>query len=314
MRLTAKAGALWKRLRKQTFLQIVAVATLAWLIVFHYVPMFGIQIAFKEYTFNKGILGSPWVGLKQFRELLVDPYLFQIITNTIGISAIKAFLIFPIPIILAISLNEVMGMKFKRTIQTISYFPYFISWTVVALMATNWLSPSVGFVNRLLVDAGILKEPYLFLGDPHAFWWISLALEIWKNAGWGAIIYLAAIAGIDQEMYEAAKIDGAGRFQRIFYITLPSILGTIMILFILNVGGMLGGGLYASNFQISYLLGNGLNNPRSEIMDTYVLKVGITYFRYSFAAAVGLLYSIISMALLLGANAISRKLTKESLF
>lgn len=309
-----QTGTLWKSIKKQSYLQVMALLTVIWLIIFCYIPMFGLQIAFKDYTFKNGILGSPWVGLKHFKEFFIDPNLTGIVVNTVGISLIKTFLMFPIPIILAILLNEVANLRLKKTLQTISYFPYFISWAVAGLLATNWLSPSSGFINTFLVSLGILKEPYHFLGDPNAFWWVSFGLEAWKNAGWGAIIYSASIAGIDQELYEAAYIDGAGRLQRIFNITVPSILGTVMILFILNIGSTLGGGLYGSNFQLSFLLGNQLNLPRSEILDTYVLKIGINFFRYSYATAVGLLTSTVSMILLFTSNYASKKITQESFF
>jgi putative aldouronate transport system permease protein len=221
---------------------------------------------------------------------------------------------FPLPIILALMINEISSRRYKKVTQTISYLPYFISWAIVATMALNWLSPSTGFINRFLVAIGILPTPVLFLGEAKAFWWISALLEVWKNTGWGSIIYLAAISGIDQEMYEAALIDGATRLQRICYVTLPSITGTIMILLILNIGGLLSGGTGSSNFQISYLLGNPLNLERSEIIDTYVLKVGISLGRFSYASAVGLLNSVVSLILLISANAISKKATNESFF
>jgi putative aldouronate transport system permease protein len=234
--------------------------------------------------------------------------------NTIGLSLLKVVFVFPVPIIVALMLNEIRNVSFKRVTQTISYFPYFISWVVVALMAKSWLSTSGGFVNDFLVGIGILKEPYLFLGEPAAFWWVALVLEIWKNAGWGSIIYLAAISGIDPNLYEAADIDGAGRLRKIFSITLPSILGTIMVLFILNIGYMFSGGLYAANFEQCYLLGNPLNLPRSEILDTYILKIGISLGRYSYATAVGLLQGIVSFVLLVTANRASRRITGESFF
>lgn len=299
---------------KERYLHLMILPVIIWIVIFCYVPMFGVQIAFKDFMFNKGILGSPWVGLKHFKDFLTDPNIKTVLVNTLGISLIKVFLMFPVPIVFALLLNEVGNVKFKRFTQTISYFPYFISWVIVAVMAVNWLSPSTGFVNKLLLSLGILQKPMLFLGEADAFWWISLALEIWKSTGWGSIIYLAAISGIDQEMYEAARIDGANRFHMMAYITLPSILGTIMIMFIMNIGNMLSGGLYASNFQVSYLLGNPLNLPRSEIIDTYILKVGISLARYSYATAVGLLTSVVSLILLLGANTASQKLTKESFF
>ena len=305
---------LWRQLVRERYLHLMIWPVIVWLIVMQYIPMFGLQIAFRDFRFNKGILFSPFVGLRHFRSFITDPYIVDVITNTLGMSLIKVFLMFPVPIVLAIMLNEVRSDAFRRPIQTISYFPHFISWTIVALMATTWLSPTRGFVNRFLVAAGVLAKPYLFLGDPKAFWWIALALEIWKSTGWGSIIYLAAIAGIEQEMYESAIIDGANRFQRVVHVTLPSILGTIMIMFIINVGNMLYGGLYASNFQVSYLLGNPLNMSRSEILDTYILKVGISLGRYSYATAVGLISAVISFLLLLAANKISERTTEKSLF
>lgn len=302
------------KLDKQKILHLMAFPGLAWLVIFCYIPMFGLQIAFKDYMFNKGILFSPWVGLANFYDFVTDPDIANVLLNTMGISLMKVFLMFPIPILLAIMLNEVPNMAYKKVVQTISYFPYFISWVIVALMANTWLSPSTGFVNNFLVGAGILKEPYFFLGKADAFWWVSLALETWKNAGWGSIIYIAAISGIEQDLYEAAEIDGARRLQKIWHITLPSILGTIMIMFILNIGNMLSGGLYASNFQVSYLLGNPLNLPRSQILDTYILQIGISLGRYSYATAVGLLSGMVSLALLLSANKASKKITGESFF
>ena len=219
---------------------------------------------------------------------------------------------FPLPIIFALLLNEIGNRVFKKAVQTISYFPYFISWPIISVLVANWLSADTGFVNALLVSLGIIDKPFFFLGEPKAFWWISYALDVWKSTGWASIIYLAAITSIDSEIYEAALIDGASRFQRILRITIPSILGTIMILFILNVGSILGGGLYGSNFQISYLLGNLLNVPASEILDTYILKIGITLGRYSYATAVGLLTSVVSFILLISSNYASKKLTGES--
>ena len=301
-------------LRRQAILQLMALPALVLLVLFRYMPMVGLQIAFRDFMFRKGMFGSPWVGLAHFRDFLIDPNIGAVLVNTMGISLLKVFLMFPVPIILALLLNEIGGRTFKKVTQTISYFPYFISWVIVALMAKNWLSPSGGFVNDFLVRLHIIGKPILFLGEPGAYWWIALVLEIWKNAGWGSIIYLAAISGIEAELYEAADIDGAGRMRKVFSITLPSISGTIMILFILNIGYMISGGLYASNFEQSYLLGNPLNTVRSDILDTYILRTGIALGRYSYATAVGLLQGVVSFLLLLGANATARRLTGESFF
>ena len=301
------------KLRDQRYLHLMALPALICLIIFSYIPMLGLQIAFKDYMFNKGIWGSQFVGFKHFRDFFVDPNIIPVLINTLGMSLMKVFLVFPIPIILALMLNEIRGIAFKKIVQTISYFPYFLSWVIIAVMCQTWLAPS-GFINDILISLGIINERRLFLGEENSFWTIALVLEMWKNAGWGSIIYLAAITGIDQGLYEAADIDGAGRFAKITRITLPVISGTIIIMFILNVGSMLSGGLYGSNFQISYLLGNALNLPRSEILDTYILKVGITLGRYSYAAAVGVLSSVVSMILLFSANKTSDKLSGQSFF
>jgi len=300
--------------KKQIELQLFVLPALAFVAVFSLAPLYGIQIAFKDYMFKKGITGSAWVGLKHFEALLSDPQIPNVIINTVAVSAMKAFLIFPLPIIFALMLNELRLQRFKRVVQTISYFPYFISWAVVSLMALSWFSPSKGFINDFFVATGLMKEPYFFLGRPEAFWWVSVALETWKNLGYAAIIYMAALSAVDMEIIEAAVIDGAGRFMRIWHIFIPSILPTIMILFIINIGNLLGGGLYASNFQISYTLGNPLNLPTSEILDTYVLKVGIRMFRFSYATAVSLLSSVVSAILLLSANKASKALTGEGYF
>jgi len=300
--------------RKQWIFHLMLLPAIVWLFLFAYMPMVGLQISFKDYMFNKGIWGSPFVGLKHFRDFLIDPNLITVLKNTFGISLMKLFFMFPAPIVLALLLNEVKNLAFKKVTQTVSYFPYFISWVMIALMAQQWFSANNGFINNALVSLGVLKEPFLFLGEPRAFWSISLFLDIWKNIGYGSIIYLAAIAGIDPTLYEAAEVDGAKKLHKIVHITLPGIAGTVIIMFILNIGSMLSGGSFGSNFQISYLLGNPLNITRSEILDTYILKIGFSLGRYSFASAVGLLQSIVSFILLLSTNMLSRRITGESFF
>ncbi len=318
MKTTAKAGkaagkwaATVKLVKKQKTLHLMALPVVIWLVIFSYIPMLGIQIAFKNYKFNEGIWGSEWVGFEHFEDIFNDPFVYDALYNTIGMSLIKVFLLFPVPILFALLLNEIRNMKFKRVAQTITYFPYFISWPVLAVMLLSWFSPTTGFINEFLVTTSILDEPYLFFGEPEAFWWMSLFVEMWKATGWGSIVYLAAIAGIDQEMFEAATIDGVNRFQKIVYIILPSILGTIMVMFIMNVGNMMVGGLYASNFNFSYLLGNTLNISRSEILETYILKIGVSQGRFSYATAVGLLQSLVSVVLLFTANFTSNKITGQ---
>ncbi len=296
---------------KQWDLQLMVLPALVCMILFSIAPLTGLQIAFKDYKLNLGMLQSPWAGFKHFDAIFSDTNIGDVMINTLGLSLIKGFVIFPLPIILALLLNEVTHPLYKKFVQTVSYFPYFLSWSVVALMATAWLSPQSGFINSFLTSVGILDEPYFFLGKPEAFWTISVSLDIWKNIGYSSIIYMAAISGTDQEVMEAAVIDGAGRFRRIWHVTIPAILPTIMIMLILNVGNLLKGG---SNFDISYNLGNLLNQSRSEILDTYVLKVGITMARFSYATAIGLLQSVVSSILLILANTISKITTHESFF
>jgi len=303
-----------KEFRKQIDLQIFVLPGLIFVFVFMIAPLFGLQIAFKDYTFRDGIIGSDWVGLKHFVDLFNDPWIGGVIYNTIMISLLKMVFMFPLPIIFALMLNELRFLKFKKMIQTISYFPYFIAWIVVAYMATVWLSPTSGFINGFLVSAGILKEPYFFLGKPEAFWGISVVLDIWKNLGYASIIFLAALSAMDQEVIEASVIDGAGRFRRMWHVMLPAIRPVIVIILILNMGFLFQGGMSNSNFQLSFALGNPLNHPRSEILDTYVLRTGINMFRYSYATAVSLISSVVSAILLFSSNFISKKVTGEGYF
>ncbi len=299
-----------RTLTKQADLQLMVLPALLCLLLFNIYPLFGLQIAFKDYKLNTGIIDSVWVGLKHFKTIITDPNMVDVMKNTLGLSIIKAFVIFPLPIIFALMLQELRDGVIKKAVQTISYFPYFLSWSVIALMATAWLSGN-GFINGFLTSIGVLKEPYFFLGKPEAFWGISVTLDVWKTLGYSAIIYLAAMAGVDQEVAEASVIDGAGRFKRIWHVTIPAILPTIMILLIINVANLLKGG---SNFDISYNLSNSLNLSKSEVLDTYVLKTGISLARFSYATAIGLCQSVISVILLLLSNMISKLTTGEGYF
>lgn len=302
---------LFRELWRQRELQFMALPALIALVLFSFLPLFGLQIAFKDYKMNMGMFGGEWVGLKHFSAFFTDPNVMPVLWNTIGLSVIKAFFTIPLPILFALLLNEVIHAPFKKVVQTVSYFPYFLSWSVISLMAITWLSPQSGFINNFLTSVGILKEPYFFLGEPNAFWGISIGLDIWKNLGYSSIIYLAAMSNVDQEVTEAAVIDGAGRFKRMLHVTLPAILPTVMVLLIINIGNLIRGG---SNFDISYNLMNSLNQPRSEILDTYVLKTGISMGRFSYATAIGLLQSLVASILLISANGISKVTTGESYF
>ncbi|MBT2757809.1 sugar ABC transporter permease [Mesobacillus foraminis] len=308
---------IWKRLKGQVYPQLFVWAGLIVLFIFHYVPMFGILMAFKDYQISDGIRGiftSEWVGLKYFKEFVNDYQFEKLVTNTLAISLLKLVFTFPVPILLALMLNEVRNKYVKRIVQTTSYFPHFISWVVVVGLASVFLSTDVGLINKMLVSSGLVEEPIGFLSDPNQFWGLAVMTAIWKEAGWWTIIFLAAISGVDPAQYEAAEMDGAGRLRRIWHITLPAIRGTIIVVLILAVGSLLGGGLVGSNFEQSFLLGNPVNSEKSEILQTFAFKMGLAQGRYSYATAIDLMQSIIAVILIFGSNWLAKKTTKTGLF
>jgi putative aldouronate transport system permease protein len=308
---------MWSTLKRQKHAHIFVLIGMLIVFVFQYMPMFGILMAFKNYTITSGIKGiftSDWVGLKYFKEFFNYYNFDQMIKNTLGISLLKLVFTFPVPILLAIMLNELRGKFFKRFVQTVSYFPHFISWIVVSGLLVIFFSTNSGIINDALLSLGIIKEPIALLTDPDYFWGLAVGSAMWKEAGWWAIIFLAAISGLDPSLYESAEIDGAGRLRRIWNITLPGIRGTIVVVLILAVGSLLGGGLVGSNFEQSYLLGNVMNNEKSEILQTYAFKMGLAQGRYAYATAIDLLQSIIAIILVFGSNYISKKTTKSGLF
>jgi putative aldouronate transport system permease protein len=290
---------------------------IAFLLVFSYIPMFGLAIAFNDFRLSSGIQGfftSKWVGFKWFVEFYNDIYFWQIIRNTVVISVLKLIFTFPVPILFALVLNEVRNQVVKRSVQTVSYLPHFISWVVVSGMIFSFLNEQNGVVNQILLSAGLTEKPISFLSEPRYFWPIVVLSDVWKEMGWWTIIFLAAIVSVDPSLYEAAIVDGASRLQRILYITLPSIKGTIVIVLILSIGNLFGGGLSGSNFEQSYLLGNPVNNSVSEILQTYTLKMGLAQGRYSYATAIGLIQSVISLILIFLSNFLSKRIFKVGLF
>lgn len=301
-----------QRLRGQYALQIMVLIGLAFVLVFSYVPMVGIIIAFKQYKISRGLLGfftSPWVGLQWFKEFLNSPVVFRVVRNTLVLSLLKLVIVFPIPILFALMLNEVRGNIFKRVVQTASYLPHFISWIIVSGLFYTMFSSVNGMINDLLLKLNVIDSPLAILTSDKAYWGLAIGSEIWKETGWNAIIYIAAISGIDPTLYEAAQIDGASRLQGIWHVTLPGIKGTIIIMFILALGGLANG-----NLDQALLLGNNLNKATSEIVNSYVLDIGLSQFRFDYAAAVGLMQSVISVILVFSANMISRKVTGASLY
>lgn len=299
---------LLKRIKRQRYLLFMVMSGMIWLFVFCYLPMYGCQIAFQNYRVTDAFGTSEWVGFRWFEKFFHDPSFFRIMKNTLGISLLKLIFGFTAPIVFALLLNEIRSIKFKRVVQTLSYLPHFLSWVILGGIMITWLSDT-GVINKVLIAFGILEEGVSFLAKSQYFWGISVISEIWKELGWGAIIYLAAISGIDPSLYEAAEIDGANRFQRLCYITFPEISGTIAILFILQVGGVMG-----SNFDQIFVLHNALNDSSSNVIDMFVYKIGIGNGSYSYATAIGLFRSVVSLALLLIANKITAKLEGSSLF
>lgn len=306
-----KKTSVFTKMWHQRKLQLMAWLGMIWLLIFAYIPMGGLVIAFKNYKITKGIWEAPWVGLQHFRDFFANDQFWNIMANTLGISLLKLIIGFPLPIIFALLLNEIKNVKFKKFVQTASYLPHFISWVVLGGILISWLDAN-GVINDLFVALGFYGESgrTYFLGENGRFFWlIALISDSWKELGWNAIIYLAAISGIDQQMYEAATVDGAGKLKKIFYITLPSIKGTIAIMFILAVSGMMN-----SNFDQIFMLSNSLNATRSTVIDIHVYEMGMRVGRYSYATAVGLFKSIIALILLLGANTTSKKLTGSGLY
>ena len=294
------------KLRSQATLQIITLLGMIWLFIFCYIPMHGIYIAFSDYNVAKPILSAPWAGLKYFKQFLTDPNIVDSLRNTLAISALNIIIGFPIPIIFAILLNELQNLKFKKMVQTISYLPHFVSWVILGGFLISWTSET-GLINEVLLKFNLIKEPIYFLAEPEYFWGTAVASGIWKEMGWSAIIYIAAITSINPELYEAAIIDGASRSQRVRHVTLPSIAGTIAILFTFRIAGLLN-----SNFDQIFILKNTLNAPTSTVLDIYVYRMGIQLGRFSYATAVGLLKSVIALGLLLLANKVSDKLTGSS--
>lgn len=312
LKMITSKPALQKRLKGQLSLQVMVLLGLAYLLIFSYTPMVGIIISFKKYKLSTGVAGfftSEWVGLKWFKEFLNSPMAFTVVRNTLVLSLMKLIIVFPIPILFALMLNEIRSNLFKRFVQTASYLPHFISWIIVSGMCYTMFSTVNGLVNEVLLKIGAITSPLTILTSESSYWGLALGTEIWKETGWNAIIFIAAISGIDPTLYEAAEIDGATRLQRIWHVTLPGIKGTVVIMFILALGGLING-----NLDQAILLGNNFNRGTSEIINSYVLELGLKKFRFDYAAAVGLMQSFVSVILVFSANTISRKAVGASLY
>jgi len=278
----------------------------AYVLLFHYAPIYGLQIAFKNYKVSLGIAGSPWVGLRNFSDFFQSYYFTELLRNTFTLSVYSLIVGFPIPIIVALLLNEMKG-KFKKVTQTVLYAPHFISTVVLVSIMTSMLSPSQGVVNTVLEMLGM--ERNYFMANPDYFRHLYVWSGVWQGMGWGAIVYLAALSGVDPSLHEAADIDGATRLQKILHINLPTILPTIIIMLILRMGQIASVG-----YEKVYLMQNGFNVETAEVISTYVYKRGIINSNYSFSAAVGLFNNVVNVTLVVIANYVSKKVSETSLF
>ncbi|MBO0993330.1 sugar ABC transporter permease [Bacillus sp. J14TS2] len=303
-------GSRFSRIRKNFLkswqLYTFLLPALTFFVIFHYIPMYGVQIAFKDFFATMGINGSPWVGFEHFERFFNSYYFWRLLKNTLIISLYQLCL-FPLPIVFALMLNELRNGAFKKWTQTLTYAPHFISVVVVVGMIIAFLDPTTGIVNILIEKLG--GNSVQFLTSPDWFRHIYVWSGEWQGLGWGSIIYLAALAGVNPELLEAAKVDGATRFQRILHINIPAILPTIVILFILNIGKFMSVG-----FEKVLLLQNSLNSETSDIIQTFVYETGLLEGQYSFAAAVGLFDSVINIILLVTVNQIAKKVSDNSLW
>ncbi|CAN7703805.1 ABC transporter permease subunit [Paenibacillus sp. LjRoot153] len=294
-------------INKKKYLYILLIPAVVYFLIFNYVPMYGIIIAFKDFNFSKGIVGSPWIGFENFRYMFGLSDFYTVFWNSLYLSFLRLVFGFPFPILLALLLNEMGNRTYQRITQTIIYLPHFISWVVIGGILVNFLSPSWGVVNIFLKQFGF--EPVFFLADTNYFRPLVILSSMWKESGWESILYLAAMVGINTELYEAASIDGANRFQRILYVTLPGIKSTIIILLILRLGHIMGNG-----FEQIFVLQNPLNLSVSEVFETYVYRVGLIGGRFSFGTTVGLFTSVIGLIFLLASNQIAKWMKEDGIW
>jgi len=307
-----KKKSLFQEIWSQKFFHFWALLGVIFVFVISYASTFGLVIAFKNYNIADGLAGmfaGPWVGFKHFSDFFMDANFVRILRNTLVLSGLKLLFSFPMPVLLAIFLTEMRFDRLRRFSQTVSYLPHFVSWVVVAsIVQVFFNSMSSGLINSMLLRIGAIDNAISFLTDPRAFWALAVLSDAWKESGWWAIIFIAAIASIDPGLYEAASIDGASRMQRIWHITLPGISHSIGVVLIISLGNIFTGGMSGSNFDQSFLMGNNMVLDASEIIPTYVYKMGILAGRYSYATAIGMFQAAISLIFIFGANYFSGKL------
>lgn len=295
------------QMKKMKLLYLMMLVPIIHLFIFHYIPIYGIIIAFKDFSPGKGIMDSPWNNFEHFKFLFTDFLFLRALKNTIVISLLKLVIGFPAPILFALLLNEIRHALFKRVAQSISYLPHFMSWVILASMVGEVLSPQRGIINYFITMFG--GQPINFLADPQLFVPILILSDVWKEIGWGAIIYLAALSSINPDLYEAAEVDGANRFKQALHITIPSIMPIMIILFILNLGQILNVG-----FDQILNLYNPMVYEVADVIDTYVYRKGLEQFDFDYAAAVGLFKNVVGIVLIVGANYIIRRRSEHGIW
>ena len=298
----------WLDLRHDWQLWLLLLPALIYIIIFCYFPMYGLQLAFRDYDFSKGLTGGTWVGLKYFKQYFTSPMFWPTVKNTFVIAFFSLLCGFPVPIILALVINSIRNKNWRRAVQTSVYMPYFISTVVLVAMLQIMLSPSTGILDHFFKATGIFSSQSNFLGDVSAFVPVYVLSGIWQSAGWNSIIFIAALAAVDGQLYDAAKVDGANRWQQVWYVELPALLPTIIILLIMNMGGILSVG-----FEKTFLMQNSLNKAVSEVISTYVFNVGVKSSQFSFGSAVGLFNTLVNFIFLMAVNKISKHTADISL-
>lgn len=301
----------WKRLWEQRQLAAMSVPMLLYVLLFNYAPLWGWITAFMNYKPAKPLFDNPFVGLKNFEWLFSRPEFLLAVRNTFAMSIITLVFNTVSAVTLAVLLNEIRHRNFKRSVQTVTYLPHFLSWVIVVGLAQTAFATD-GAVNQLLMGLGLIKQPVFFLGEGRYFWWLVGVIHIWKECGWNSIIYLSSMSSIDPALYEAARMDGAGRWREIIHITLPGIKSTFVILLIMNIGMLMGGG-NEGNFDIPYLMGQNLLIDWSQTIDIFVLKYGISQGQYGRATAAGIFKSLVSIVLLYSANRVAKRLDEPTL-
>lgn len=305
----AKRRSFWRTMFLQRYLLLMTVPFVIWALVFSYGPLWGWIMAFQKYKLGLGIWHSPFVGFENFKELFKDDDFYPALRNTLFMAVMNLITGFVGAIVLALMLNEVKNKLFKRTIQTITYIPHFVSWVVIANIVITFLSPDGGMINAFLMKLGFIHEPIYFMTKPGYFWYIQTAANLWKEIGWSTIIYLAVLASLNPEHYEAAEIDGASRFQKMRYISLPGIMPTAFLLLIMSLGWLIQGG-----YESQYLLGNDVVSGRSEVLDLYALRYSTEIGDFSYGVAISIFKSAVSILLVVSVNLLARKTQQSRLF